>query len=314
MSVGLSEAQAQIVLANFAPQNGEHGIAIGCVNSPENVTLTGNQNEIDALKSVLQQRDVFARKLKVGVAYHSTHMNEIAVEYSVLLKDITPGESSPTSTPAPMFSTLSGEMTSRGRLCQGEYWVKNLMSPVKFADALSLLCSHSFQKHTEGAEDCALDAATVDHLLEIGPHSALQGSIKLVLKSIGKSNVIEYSSLIVRNRSAIETSLEAVGHLHCLGYPVNLLQLNHQTSKPTKFRLLIDLPEYPFDHSQTYWLESRISKNFRFRKHSRHELLGAPVSDWNPLEPRWRHFLRSSEIPWIRDHKVYSMQTLHSSI
>jgi acyl transferase domain-containing protein len=65
-----------------------------------------------------------------------------------------------------------------------------------------------------------------------------------------------------------------------------------------------DLPGYVFNHSQIYWPESRLSKNFRFRKHPRHDLFGAPVPDWNPAEPRWRHLIRLSENPWLRDHEI----------
>ena len=74
--------------------------------------------------------------------------------------------------------------------------------------------------------------------------------------------------------------------------------------------MLIDLPGYPSNHSQTYWLESRISKGFRFRQRPPYELLGTTVRDWNPLEPRWRHFIRESENPWIHDHKVFLSMTL----
>ena len=48
--------------------------------------------------------------------------------------------------------------------------------------------------------------------------------------------------------------------------------------------LLVNLPEYPFNSSQTYWTESIISRILRMREHARHELLGAPSADWNPSE------------------------------
>ena len=79
--------------------------------------------------------------------------------------------------------------------------------------------------------------------------------------------------------------------------------------------MAVDLPSYPFNHSKRYWDESRISKNFRFRKHPRHELLGTPVPDWNQLEPRWRNFLRVSESSWIVEHEVSTVHLvfLHPS-
>jgi hypothetical protein len=69
-------------------------------------------------------------------------------------------------------------------------------------------------------------------------------------------------------------------------------------------RVITDLPEYPFDHSCTYWPRGRLGKEFRFRRNIRHDLLEKPGLDWNPLEPRWRHFLKLSELPWAEDHKI----------
>ena len=68
--------------------------------------------------------------------------------------------------------------------------------------------------------------------------------------------------------------------------------------------MLVDLPSYPFDHSKTYWRESRISKGYRFRKVVRHELLGTPVSDWNKNNAIWRNWIRLSENPWVKDHRI----------
>ena len=67
----------------------------------------------------------------------------------------------------------------------------------------------------------------------------------------------------------------------------------------------IDLPTYPWDHSASYWHESRLSLDYRKRS-ARHPLLGAPSPDFNLLEPSWRNVVRVSEIPWIRGHIIQS--------
>ena len=67
---------------------------------------------------------------------------------------------------------------------------------------------------------------------------------------------------------------------------------------------MTDLPEYPFDHSVSHWLESRISSRFRTHHQGKIDLLGKPVADWNPLEAKWRNNIRVSEMPWIEDHTI----------
>ena len=77
-----------------------------------------------------------------------------------------------------------------------------------------------------------------------------------------------------------------------------------EATKATNRMALTHLPEYPFDHSQAYWHEGRISKDLRLRKHPRLDLLGTQSLDWSPLEARWRKFIRFSETPWVEDHVV----------
>lgn len=112
---------------------------------------------------------------------------------------------------------------------------------------------------------------------------------------------IGYNSALKMGLSATATILHLVGELRCHGYVVDLLAANNISGKPN-VTMLVDLPAYRFNHSQIYWHESRLSKNFRFRKHPRHELLGTPTADWNHLEAKWRNIIKETENPWIKDH------------
>ena len=303
MSVGLSNAKILPFLAGFITENNTASVTVGCINSPNNVTLTGTEEHIDALKLTFERQQIFARKLKVGVAYHSAYMDAIAPEYERSLKDISSLGSLPHWPTVTMFSTVSGQTIRPECLKESEYWVKNLVSPVQFVDAITAMLSQSSTKYGNGSYGSQNEFGIIDHLIEIGPHSTLQGPVKDIFKSIAKSETTGYSSLLSRGTCALKTSLTTAGRLHCLGYRVNLMEVNRMHGHRIP-RMLIDLPGYPFNHSQSYWLESRISKNFRFRQDPPHELLGTTVRDWDPLEPRWRHFLRHSESPWIGDHKV----------
>lgn len=302
MSVGLSKAKVLPFLAELAGED-TSSVTVGCINSPDNVTLTGVEEHVDILKMTLEHHQIFARKLNVGVAYHSIYMDEVALEYKRSLMSISSGYSLPDLPTVSMFSTVSGEIVYPENLRESEYWVRNLRSPVQFVDAITSMLSPTPPEHKNGPGGTQNEVGVIDHLLEIGPHSTLQGPVKDILKSIGKYETTGYSSLLSRGMCALETSLATAGRLHCLGYPIDLMEVNRLYGQRIP-RMLIDLPSYPFNHSQRYWLESRISKDFRFRRDPPHELLGTTVRDWNPLEPRWRHFIRESESPWVNDHKV----------
>lgn len=71
-------------------------------------------------------------------------------------------------------------------------------------------------------------------------------------------------------------------------------------------QILTDLPSYPWNHEISHWAESRINATLRGRKVPVHDLLGMQTLDSNPFARRWRHILRASEMPWVRDHQIQS--------
>lgn len=302
ISVGLSETEVSRYLELLTLQFGKCCVVIGCVNSPTNVTISGDEIQIDTLRLLLEKDQVFARKLQVDVAYHSPQMDEIASDYLQSIQGLQPGDHANSFV---MISTVTGQRLFPDEMQHSEYWVKNMTSQVKFSAAVAQISSSSAKKLKIKAEPRSRGIPSVHDILEVGPHSALQGPIKDILKALGRRD-ISYRSSLIRKISAIQTILDAAGHLRCSGYAVDISQVNRPGRKPGDCpATLVDLPEYPFDHSRSYWHESRLNKEgYRLRKHPRLDLLGTPVSDWNPLEARWRKFIRVSETPWVEDHKV----------
>ena len=201
-----------------------------------------------------------------------------------------------------MFSTVTASQVTSNRLCQSEYWINNMVSPVRFSDTLIHMCkvSETFQRKKLG-QAIQHNIAPTD-ILEIGPHSTLKGPIRDILKTVPKGNMIQYHSVLLRNAPSVHVLLETIGRLHCSGYCIDLKAANRLSEKSET--ALIDLPEYPFNHTRRHWLESRISKGYRFRKFGRLDLLGTPNSDPNTLDAQWRNVIRLKECPWIEDHKV----------
>lgn len=305
MAVGTSEEALRPYLEKVnAELPGE--LVKACYNSPKNITMSGDENKIDLLKALLDADQIFARKLNVKNAYHSGHMKAVADEYLRLMGDITP-ERRISKTRTKMFSTVTGQEASLTELSKPQYWVDNMVSPVRFTQTLATMCSTVAGKSTLRTERGA-DIA-IQHLVEVGPHSALQSAVRDTMATQQKLGSIGYSTILSRNNSAVATSLQAVGNLFCMGYPIDMHAVNYTSrTSPSKQELapqiLVDLPPYSFNHSRTYWPEGRLSKNFRFRKAPRHDLLGATVADWDQDEPKWRQIIRTSEIPWVNDHRV----------
>ncbi|KAI1436832.1 putative polyketide synthase [Xylaria sp. CBS 124048] len=301
LSAGLSEPKARELIDSVAAKASGFGLSIACINSPGNVTVSGEESLIDMLKDRLDEERVFARKLRVNVAYHSPQMEPIAAKYISMIGTLSgPDDARPT---VPFNSTVTEQRITAKDLVQPSYWSRNMVSPVKFSQALSTMCAQAPLSFVKKIDKSHQFVPLVNHLVEIGPHCALQGPIQDTLRPLPRS--IGYSSILKRGRSATESMLEAMGELHCLGSALNFQAVNEPAGRSDiSPSMLVDLPEYPFDHSQHYWHESRLSRNYRFRRHAPSELLGVPARDWNDSDARWRQHIRTSEMPWVEQHVI----------
>ena len=289
MSVGLGENEANKYLETTARGKA----VVACVNSPSSVTVSGDVCALEQLDRVLTADAIFARKLKVEVAYHSHHMKAVANAYLESIQDVMTQGQSP-NPEVKMFSSVTGDVVDTSILTP-EYWVANLVSPVRFSDAVLSLSTYQPGKRRRRP----LSEKFADLWMEIGPHGALATPVKQTLDD----NMTEYLSVLQREKDAVSTALAVAGELWSRGYSVDLAStVDSSEAKVHQPSLLVDVPTYPWNHGAEYWSEPRLSIAHRFRRHPRQDLLGSPVE--GSSEPAWRHFLRMSENPWMEDHMV----------
>ncbi|PYH45916.1 type I polyketide synthase [Aspergillus saccharolyticus JOP 1030-1] len=265
-------------------------LVVACYNSPQNHTVSGDENLVLVLEQMLEKDSVFSRRLRAPNAYHSCRMKNIVDEYEAALENDSaePGYQTPLEHRIRMFSSTTGDEVTRSSLTKS-FWAQSVVSTVKFSQALERMCFEDGR-------------STVDELIEIGPHCALQSAIKETLA--GKESIACRMTLS-RSDPSTRTLLDTVGHLAVAGANVNLFEVNTSSQSPDrKPKLIVNLPPYPFNHAERSLYESRLSRALRFRQRGRHELLGTPNPDSNDLRQSWKHYLRVSENPWLRDHKI----------
>ncbi|KAH7304047.1 putative polyketide synthase [Stachybotrys elegans] len=296
ISVGLPENEVGDLLRDIRRHSTSFGITIACVNSPTNVTVSGERHLIERLKTVLDSLDVFSRNLRVPVAYHSAQMNKVSDKYIRMVGQLS--RPVPPVNQIPMISSVNSSQVSAEQVLDPEYWALNLVSTVHFRSAVETMCTHQSRNADVSRTGC---------LVEIGPHAALAGPIREILSRIpGSNGSIEYHSVLKRDQSATATMLATLGALRCMDITVDLAVANQPSpSTATPRSMLVNLPPYPFDRSQKHWYESRLSRSYRTRRNPPSEILGVPSNDWNPTAgARWRHFLKASEIDWIKHHVI----------
>lgn len=181
---------------------------------------------------------------------------------------------------ATLVSSVTGEATDPTFVFGPEYWKANLISPVRFSTAVTKL----LDTHLDGV------------FVEVGPHSALAGPLRQICTHA--SRPCEYVSLLTRGEDATKTYLSASGRLFQNGVDVNFAGFYPGG------KVLTGLPTYAWDHSASFWYESRISHAWRTRKYAHHALLGARVPESPDTAPQWRNVLYLEDEQWIADHKV----------
>ncbi|RAL66180.1 hypothetical protein DID88_005852 [Monilinia fructigena] len=287
MAVGCSKEEIEPLIDQLSAKT----VRIACFNSPSSLTISGDEQIIDELQALMEQKQMFNRKLQVDVAYHSHHMSLVAEDYRSCLQSLAP----PKTTGVKFHSSLLGALVEGSRL-EAQYWVDNLTQAVRFSEAVTDMCA-SADGYKTG----------VNMLIELGPHSALAGPIKQILKTCGKDAMkIPYASALVRKKDAVETAMDLASTLFTKGASLNLGAINI-TPPLNPPSLLIDMPRYPWNHTTRYWHEPRLAQRHKGRTAQRHDLLGTSANYSNDLEPTWRNILRIDDIPWLRHHKIQSL-------
>lgn len=227
MAVGLSETEANSIISQHASDR----VVVACINSPTNVTLAGDDASIDRLEKLLHSRGIFSQRLRVDAAYHSSHMDAMATDYQKAISQVVPSGSIEGRT---MFSAVTGREIGAEDLGP-MYWVQNLVSQVKFSDAVTNLLT-SFP--------------TRDKIfVEIGPHQTMQAPLKQIFTGCSASGASEYVSVLSRGKDSAATAYGAAGQLCALGVPVNATKTNETSRQP---KLIVDLPPYSWRHEDTY--------------------------------------------------------------
>ncbi len=134
------------------------------------MTVSGDADALDEVAARLAAQEknkgvsIFHRRLVVDTAYHSHHMRSVADDYAARLGHVTSGLMTTEGAPVAFISSVTGAIKTAD--FDAAYWTANLVSPVRFSDAVQELVRTRL-------------AASPDNkhvvFVEVGPHPALAG-------------------------------------------------------------------------------------------------------------------------------------------
>ncbi|KAI4141216.1 MAG: hypothetical protein L6R39_005464, partial [Caloplaca ligustica] len=267
-------------------------VVVAASNAPQSVTLSGDIDAIHTAKALLDKNKIFNRMLKVNKAYHSHHMEPCSQAYIYSLKSCGIDPKYPRNGCLWVSSVFGDRIEEAASLesLASTYWNDNMLKPVLFSMAIE--------------QTMQIDSK-YDMALEIGPHPALKGPALQTIKAATNSS-LSYGATLTRGVNDIAALSGTFGFLmeHMPNASLKVDKYVESFQSNVSPRLLTDLPTYAWDHSQTFWSESRYSKNYRLRNKARHDLLGERYPDDLEHDMRWRNTIRVSETPWLAGHKI----------
>lgn len=292
MAVGAGETQITPLLDQIPISFGQARIA--CINSPSSVTISGDTAAVTQLQTIIETTypGMFVRKLQVDTAYHSHHMSLVAKEYTQALCNIQ----APKVTGEVRFhSSLLGRLVA-GYELDVTYWVQNLTCAVRFDEAVQSMCIPQTKSEHKTGVNC---------LVELGPHAALQGPIKQILKHLGGPiSKIAYTTMLSRKRDAVQTALAVAGSLFVKGATLNMGAVNFPQPLERPPQVLVDMPRYSWNHSSKFYHESRFTQIHKHHDAPRNDIIGIMAPYSNEFEKTWRNVVRLDDLPWLRHHQM----------
>ncbi|KAI6350763.1 hypothetical protein MCOR25_010409 [Pyricularia grisea] len=320
IGVGPEMVQSYLDAVNSKSSNKGADVHIACYNSLSSLTISGPVSSLTALEARLKEDGHFARLLQVDLAYHSPYMTSVASYYKKTLQEFCNfgregSKNGQQQGSAVWFSSVTGNRIDTGSAVDAEYWKSNMVMPVRFHQALTGMI-------LDGSE--ATDEADL-MLIEIGPSNALAGPVSQVIKDAdgagnqGLAAKVKYTSALKRGANSVYPLLAVAGQLFAVGVPVPLAKVNGYdfastdenasivkfgSARTTAPRVVVDLPNYQWDHSTRYWHEGPASRDWRHRPFVPHDLLGTKVLGTPWSNPIFSKVLHLADVTWLRDHKI----------
>ncbi|MCO1577177.1 acyltransferase domain-containing protein, partial [Crossiella sp. SN42] len=182
------------------------GVSIAAVNTPTSVVVSGNAEEVEALRDC----GFRTNQLTVSHAFHSAHLDPILDEFATVARELTYHEPR-----IPVITNLTGEIATT--LTDPQHWVQHVRGTVRFADGLATLADRG-----------------ITHLIEVGPHPAL---IPMAQEALGERAPV-LIALAQRRKPQQRRLLAGLAKLWVSGIPVRWPELLPPGQA--------ELPTYPF--------------------------------------------------------------------
>ncbi len=197
-------------------------VSIAAVNSPRLTVLSGPNKAIAAIESVLEKRDVPARRLATSHAFHSAMVEPVLAPFAELVRAVRLNPPQ-----IPFVSNVTGDWITAAQATDPAYWAGHVRATVRFSEGVGRLLDDSGRA-----------------LLEVGPGNTLA---QLTRQHSAKTTRHEIAHTLAADSGEAESLAAAQGRLWLAGVPLDWAAVH---SGETRRR--VSLPGYAFDRQRYF--------------------------------------------------------------
>ncbi len=273
-------------------------VALAGINGPRSVVISGESEPVLRVASLWRERGRKTKSLRVSHAFHSPLMEGMLEDFRRVAETVSFDRPS-----IPLVSNLTGEPLSE-ELCTAEYWVRQVRSPVRFAEGVAWLRTQGVANFLELGPDGALSAMVQECLAEIPlPEDEASVHEGADLGSPAQSSVaVQVGPVLRRGRSEVSTLLEALAGIWTNGADVDWVECYRGSGAQP-----LELPTYAFQRER-FWLEPSTHAAGDVAATGQtpvgHPLLGAAVALADNGGWLFTGRLSSQAQPWLTDHAI----------
>ena len=247
---------------------------------PHSTVLSGDRAAVLRVAEEWRASDVWTRTVDSGIAFHSSHVDEVLGDVESAAHGLTPRQPS-----VPLYTTALTDSRSRA-LRDSDYWTTNLRRPVRF---------------TEAVRAAAEDGHRL--FLEVSSHPVVSHSVGETLLDLGIEDATVAGTLR-RDTDEAESLLGNLAKLHCYGVAVDWAR--HHAGGT-----LVGLPAAVWQH-RPYWIFPEVTADAglgRGHDPGSHSLLGGRTTvSGTPTRQVWQTRLDMESRPYPQSHGLVGVE------
>lgn len=243
-------------------------------SSPSSCVVAGAKDRVALVAETYKQQGVKTFVVRTNVGFHSPMMNPLGEPLLNSLQDAL----HPSSPSVKLYSTTLSDSRAQD-LRDAEYWVKNMVSPVRLTDAVQSAIADGYRV-----------------FLEVASHPLISHSVTETLLDEEIEDFVVVPTLR-RETSAEESILHALGQLHCNG-----IEIDWAGQMPGPWAQ--GLPVGPWVHQSTLPKVSSSATGMVVHDVNQHNLVGHRIAVAGTDTVVYTTLLDKDSKPFPGDHPV----------